>query len=174
MPEAIWLLSFVTAQRLGELVLARRHTALLLLRGGIEYGAGHYPLIVALHSVWLAGLWTLAYDRPIDGGWLAAFAALQVARIWVLTSLGRRWTTRIIVLPDAPRVTHGPYQFLHHPNYAVVAGEMAVIPLALGMPVFAGLFSALNLMVTAWRIRVENAALAQNSPTAQTPQAAPE
>jgi methyltransferase len=167
MPEGIaqgtWLLAFVTAQRLGELVLARRHTAALLARGGVEHGARHYPLIVALHAVWLIGLWLLAYNHAVDPFWLLLFAILQVARVWVLASLGRRWTTRIIVMPGLPPVARGPYRYMRHPNYVVVACEMAVVPLALGLPVYALVFFLLNLAVLTIRIRAESAALGANS-----------
>jgi methyltransferase len=155
----MWLLGFVTAQRLAELALARRHTAALLARGAREAGAGHYPVMVALHAAWLVGLWMLGYHQPVAPGWLAVFAALQLARVWVIASLGERWTTRIIVLPQAAPVARGPYRFLRHPNYAVVAGEIAVVPLALGLAAYAVIFSMLNIAMLAWRIRAESDAL---------------
>lgn len=160
MPEGSWLLAFVTAQRLGELVLARRNTAALLDRGGVEFGVSHYPLMVALHAAWLIGLWALNFDRRVDPVWLLVFAVLQAARIWIIVSLRERWTTRIIVLPGVPPVARGPYRFLRHPNYAVVAGEIAAVPLALGLPIYAFVFVALNLALLTVRIRAENAALA--------------
>jgi len=161
MPEAILLVAFVTAQRLGELWLARRNTTALLARGGVELGAEHYPLIVALHTCWLGGLWLLAGDQPLDRMWLVAFILLQAARAWVILSLGARWTTRIIVVPGEAPVTNGPYRFLRHPNYVVVALELAVVPLALGLPVYALVFFLANLAVLSIRIRAENAALDQ-------------
>jgi len=161
MPEAILLVAFVTAQRLGELWLARRNTAALLARGGVELGAEHYPLIVALHTCWLGGLWLLAGDQPLDRMWLVAFILLQAARAWVILSLGARWTTRIIVVPGEAPITNGPYRFLRHPNYVVVALELAVVPLALGLPVYALVFFLANLAVLSIRIRAENAALDQ-------------
>jgi len=161
MPEAILLVAFVTAQRLGELWLAHRNTTALLARGGVELGAEHYPLIVALHTCWLGGLWLLAGDQPLDRMWLVAFILLQAARAWVILSLGARWTTRIIVVPGEAPVTNGPYRFLRHPNYVVVALELAVVPLALGLPVYALVFFLANLAVLAIRIRAENAALDQ-------------
>jgi len=161
MPEAILLVAFVTAQRLGELWLARRNTTALLARGGVELGAEHYPLIVALHTCWLGGLWLLAGDQPLDRMWLVAFILLQAARAWVILSLGARWTTRIIVVPGEAPITNGPYRFLRHPNYVVVALELAVVPLALGLPVYALVFFLANLAVLSIRIRAENAALDQ-------------
>jgi methyltransferase len=157
---AILLLAFVTAERVGELWLARRNTEALLAVGGHEIGAGHYPLIVGLHATWLAGLWTLGWAAPLDPLWLAVFLALQAMRVWVLATLGRRWTTRIIVLPGAPLVTRGPYRFLSHPNYVVVIGEIASLPLCLGMPWYALVFSLANLGVLSVRVRAENASLA--------------
>jgi methyltransferase len=159
MTLSIVILALVTAQRLGELVLARRNTARLLARGATESGAAHYPLIVALHAAWLAGLWLFAWDRPANLLWLAAFLALQALRVWVIASLGARWTTRIITLPDEPLVRRGPYRFLTHPNYLVVAGEMLVLPLVFGLLAYGLLFFALNAAVLWIRIRAENAAL---------------
>ena len=156
---AIALLGFVTVERLAELFLARHNTARLLSRGAIEFAPGHYPLIVVLHAAWLAGLWLLAWDRPIQWVWLALFAALQVLRLWVLATLGERWTTRIVVLPGAPLVKRGPYRFLNHPNYAVVVGEIAFLPLVFGLPWYALAFSILNGMVLFIRISAESAAL---------------
>lgn len=158
------ILGLVTAQRLGELVLARRNTRRLLAKGGYEVGAAHYPLIVVLHAAWLLGLWYLVVyrapaDQHIEPFWLAAFILLQLGRLWVITSLGERWTTRIIVLPGAPRVQCGPYRFLSHPNYWVVAGEILVLPLVFGLPAYGFVFSALNAAVMWIRIKAEAAAL---------------
>lgn len=159
MIAAIAVLTYVTAERLAEMPLARHNTARLLARGAREYAPEHYPLIVALHVAWLAGLWLLGWDRPIQWGWLAAFALLQVLRVWVVATLGARWTTRIIVLPDAPLVKTGPYRFLAHPNYVVVIGEIAVLPLVFGLPLYALAFSILNGLVLWIRISAENTAL---------------
>ncbi len=157
--EAILILGFVTLQRLGELVLSNRNTARLKASGAREVGREHYPYMVALHALWLAGLWWLAPGRPVSLALLVVYALLQVLRVWVIGSLGRRWTTRIIVLPDAPLVQRGPYRFLSHPNYVVVAGEIAVLPLMFGLIWFAVLFSVLNAVILYVRIRTENAAL---------------
>ena len=116
MTLAVVVLALVTAQRIGELVLAERNTRQLRRQGAVETGAGHYPLIVALHAAWLLGLWVLAWDRPVNLPLLAVFVALQTARVWVIATLGSRWTTRIITLPGAPLVRKGPYRFLSHPN----------------------------------------------------------
>lgn len=159
MIPAVVLLALVTAERLAELWLARRHTTGLLMRGAIEVGAAHYPLIVGLHALWLAGLWWFGWDRPLDAAWLAIFIGLQGLRGWVLLTLGRRWTTRIIVVPGERLVTGGPYRFMAHPNYLVVVGEIAVLPLCLGLPWFALAFSAANAAILAVRIRAESAAL---------------
>ena len=158
---SIALLSFVTLQRLAELQHARRNTAALLARGAREIAPEHYPYMVAMHAAWLIGLWLLAADRPVSLIWFVIFMVLQGLRVWVLTTLKGRWTTRIIVLPGAALVTNGPYRFLSHPNYAVVIGEIAVLPLAFGLPLYALVFSLLNAAVLAIRIRAENAALRQ-------------
>lgn len=164
MTLSIIVLALVTVQRLGELVLAQRNTRRLLARGAVEVGAGHYPLIVGLHGAWLAGLWALGWDQPISLPWLALFIALQLLRVWVIATLGERWTTRIVVLPGAPLVRRGPYRFLDHPNYAVVVAEIAVLPLAFGLIGYAILFSFLNATVLWIRIRAETRALATASP----------
>jgi methyltransferase len=158
---AILLLAAVTLERLGELWLARRNTAALLAHGAYEAAPGHYPLIVMLHTFWLAGLWALGWAAPLNVGWLAVFLALQVPRVWVIATLGERWTTRIIVLPGAPLVKHGPYRFVNHPNYLVVIGEIAVLPLCLGLPWYALAFSVANLAVLTIRVRAETATFEQ-------------
>jgi methyltransferase len=164
MTSAELLLGLVTAERLGELWLARRNTAALLARGAVEVAPGHYPLIVALHAAWLAGLWLLGHNAPIQTPWLAAFLALQLLRVWTLATLGDRWTTRIIILPGAPLVTNGPYRYLAHPNYLVVVGEIATLPLCLGLPWFALAFSLANALVLTIRIRAENIPLREAPP----------
>jgi len=160
MGEGAWLVAFLIVQRLGELVFAQFNTNRLRAMGGVEFGATHYPLMIVLHASWLIGLWMLGKDRPVVAFWLAIFVALQVGRLWVIASLGRRWTTRVIVLPGAAPVTRGPYRWFKHPNYLIVALEIAVVPLALGLPVFALIFSIANAALLAYRIRIENEALA--------------
>lgn len=158
---SITLLTFVTLQRLAELIYSRRNTAALLARGAQEYAPKHYPIMVAMHTAWLMGLWLLAIGRSVDPVWFVLFMVLQGLRLWVLVTLKDRWTTRIIILPRAPLVTKGPYRFFSHPNYAVVVGEIAVLPLAFGMPLYAAIFSLLNGIILAIRIRAENACLRQ-------------
>jgi len=154
------LLGFVTAQRLAELWWAKRNEARLFAAGGIEHGRSHFPLIVLLHSSWLAGMWLLAYDQPVAPAFLALFVVLQVARCWILATLGRRWTIHVIVVPGERLIRRGPYRFMRHPNYAVIAAEIATVPLALGLPRYAVVFSILNAAVLAIRVAAENAALA--------------
>jgi methyltransferase len=156
---AILILGIVTLQRLGELWLANRNTRRLLANGAHEAEPGHYPLIVAVHAAWLLTLWLLAPGRPIIWPLLAFFVLLQLARIWVIATLGPRWTTRIIVLPEAPLVKRGPFRFVSHPNYIVVAAEIAVLPLVFGLWTVAVVFTILNAAVLTIRIRAENRAL---------------
>jgi methyltransferase len=160
----IVILALVTLQRLGELWLSNRNTLRLLARGAREVGAAHYPLIVAVHALWLATLWWLAPGRPVDAFWLGIFVLLQLTRIWVLATLGDRWTTRIIILPDAPLVRAGPYRFVNHPNYVVVVGEIAVLPLVFRLWPVALLFTFLNAAALGVRIRAENRALGRLRP----------
>jgi methyltransferase len=130
-----------------------------MARGAIEAAPRHYPLMVAVHAAWLISLWVFGHDRPINILALIVYLALQGLRLWVMRTLGPRWTTRIIVLPGERLVSAGPYRFLPHPNYAVVAGEIAMLPFALGLPLVAVIFSILNSAVLAIRIRAENRAL---------------
>ncbi len=160
MGEGAWLVAFLIVQRLVELGLAQFNTGRLRAKGAVEFGAAHYPLIVVLHALWLLGLWALGHDRPINTFWLVVFVLLQIGRVWVIASLGTRWTTRVIVLRGAARVARGPYRWLKHPNYLIVVLEIAVVPLALGLPVFALIFSIANAALLVYRIRIENEALA--------------
>jgi methyltransferase len=157
-PQVIVLL--VALQRLIELAVVRRNTAHLLAQGGVEIGAGHYPLFIVLHAAWMIALFVLVpADAATSLPLLCLFALLQLGRLWVVASLGRYWTTRIITVPGAPVIRRGPYRFLRHPNYLVVIGEIAVLPLAFGQWQLALLFSALNAALIFWRIRVEDRAL---------------
>lgn len=158
---SIVILGLVTIQRLGELVVARRNTRQLLAAGGVEKGAEHYPLMVGLHAAWLLGLWLSAWNRPANLAWLVVYVGLEALRVWVLFSIGPRWTTRIIVVPGETLVRRGPYRFMPHPNYAVVIGEIAVLPLVFGLTLYALAFSLLNAGMLWIRIRAEGAALSQ-------------
>ena len=160
MTPAEFILVAVTLQRVGELVLSRYNTHRLLARGGAEIAPRHYLLIVAVHTAWLISLWIYGHDQPVNILALLFYLVLQGFRFWVMLSLGSRWTTRIIVLPDQPLVSAGPYRFMSHPNYAVVACEIVLLPLVLGLPLVAIIFTILNAAVLAIRIRSENRALA--------------
>jgi methyltransferase len=157
------LLAYLTVQRLVELWWAKENATRLMASGGVEYGRSHLPLMILFHAAWLAGLWLLAYDHPVEPFSLALFVVLQMVRLWVLATLGRRWTIRVIVVPGERLVAQGPYRFFRHPNYAVVTGEIAVVPLALGLPAYALIFSVLNAGMLAIRITAENAALLRAS-----------
>ena len=154
------LVGFIVLQRLAELAYARANTARLMARGAVESGARGYPLFVLLHGGWLAAMLLLIDPAtPVNLPLLALFAVLQGGRLWVIASLGRRWTTRIIVPPGEPRITRGPYRFVRHPNYAIVIAEIAVAPLIFGAWGVALVFSVLNLALIMHRIAQENAAL---------------
>lgn len=155
-----WLLGFVVVQRAFELVYARHNARRLLAEGGNEHGRRHYPLFFLLHAAWLIAIAVFVpsatHPEPIL---LTAFFMLQLMRIWILASLGRYWTTRVITLPGAPLVRRGPYRWLRHPNYWLVAIEIALLPAIFGAWKIALVFSAANALLLAWRIRVEDAAL---------------
>ena len=156
-----WTLGLVALQRLLELGHARSNTARLRGLGAVEVDAGAYPLFVLLHAGWLASLAVFVPAETVPN-WplIGLFALLQLGRVWVIVSLGRYWTTRIISLPTAPLVRAGPFRYLRHPNYLLVAAEIAVLPLAFGAFAVAATFSALNLALLARRIRIEERVLA--------------
>ncbi|GAC1571113.1 MAG: isoprenylcysteine carboxylmethyltransferase family protein [Candidatus Elarobacter sp.] len=160
MTSAALLLAYVTLQRLAELVIANRNTRTLLARGAYEAGANHYPVMVAFHAIWLATLWVLGWNHGLEPALVALFAVLQIGRFWVIQTLGERWTTRIIILPGAAPVTSGPFRFLRHPNYLIVALELPCLSLAVGLVWHALVFGVLGLAMLAWRIRSEDAAFA--------------
>ena len=159
MSFAAIVLILVTLQRIGELALSRYNTGKLRARGAIEIGANHYPLVVSVHAAWLIALWVWGRDQDVNLLALSLFVALQGFRLWILATLGPRWTTRIIVLPGEPLVASGPYRYFSHPNYAVVVAEIALLPLALHLPLQALVFTVLNAAVLVIRIRVEARAL---------------
>src|SRR4030081_3366101 len=160
MNGAVAFLIFVTFQRFIDFIWDWRNTQRLRAAGAIEFGGLHYPAMILVHTGWLAGLWALGYDRDVVPAYLTAFLVLQIARYWVLATLGRRWTTRVIVLPGAPLIDSGPYRLMRHPNYVVVVGELVWAPLALGLPIYGLTFLALYAGAAYLRIQVENSALA--------------
>lgn len=156
------ILGAVLAQRLLELWIARRNTERLLAEGAVERAPEHYHYFVVLHAAWLAALVLLTPDEAsANVFWLCLFVLLQAGRVWVMVTLGRFWTTRILTLPGAPLVRSGPYRFLRHPNYVIVTAEIAVLPLVFGHGAMALIFSGLNAMLLWVRIRAENEALAE-------------
>jgi methyltransferase len=162
---ADFILAAVTLQRAIELVVSSYNTRNLRARGAFEVAPRHYPFIAAVHTAWLISLWVFGHDQSVSIIALLIYLVLQGFRFWVMWTLGSRWTTRIIVLPGQSLVSAGPYRFLSHPNYAVVAGEIAVLPLALGLPLLAVIFTILNAAVLAIRIPAENRALAASRET---------
>lgn len=154
----------VAVQRLAELVHAKRNERRLRDRGGVEVGAAHYPLFILLHGSWLIVLaLVVPWDASVKWVLIVVFLILQVGRLWVIASLGPYWTTRIITVPNVPLVRSGPYRWLKHPNYLVVALEIPLLPLVAGQVWLAIGFGVANLALLAWRIRVENQALADRS-----------
>jgi methyltransferase len=153
------ILTLVTLQRGSELIIAKRNTAGLISKGAIEHGASHYPVMVLLHASWLAGLWWFGWNADVIWPFMALYVALQGFRIWILATLGRRWTTRILTVPHETLVARGPYRFMRHPNYVLVLLEVPLLPLAFGLPWFALLFGVLNIAMLLWRIRIEETAL---------------
>jgi methyltransferase len=153
------ILLLVTLQRLSELIIAKRNTARLVAKGAIEHGAAHYPVMVLLHASWLAGLWWFGWNATIFWPLMLVYIALQAFRVWILATLGSRWTTRILTVPNETLVAKGPYKHIRHPNYLLVLLEVPLLPLAFGLPWFAMLYGLLNIAMLAWRIRIEDQAL---------------
>jgi len=156
---SVLMLIFILVQRLSELAVAKRNTAALMARGAVEYGAEHYPYMVALHTAWVLALIIFGYDEQLIWGWVAFYAVLQVFRFWILTTLGKRWTTRVIII-DEPLVLAGPFKYFRHPNYMLVIAEIFVTPMMFGLWEIAILFSVLNAVMLYVRIKVEEKALA--------------
>ena len=165
----VLLVGAVAVERLAELVVARRNLAWSLQRGGVEFGASHYPVMVVLHVGLLVGCVAevLLLNRPFIPalGWsmLAVLIAAQALRWWCITTLGPRWNTRVLVIPGAPRVNSGPYRLIPHPNYVAVVAEGIALPLVHSAWITALTFTVLNAMLLSRRISVENSALARLS-----------
>lgn len=158
---AALFLAYIIAERLIELPIANRNTKRLKAAGGVEYSPGHYPLIVAVHVGWIASMVWFGHDNPVNWVWLGVYAVLQIIRIYIIGTLGRRWTTRIIVLPDEQKVTKGPFAVVPHPNYLLVICEILVAPLVLGLWEVAAIFGALNAAVLVIRVSAEERAWAE-------------
>jgi len=162
------LLSFVVGQRFIELIIAKRNEKQLKNSGAIEFGADHYPWIVLLHIGFFTVLLSevLLLERGLSALWpiwLLLFTLAQIGRIWVISSLGKHWNTKIIVLPSANVVTKGPYKFLKHPNYIIVATEILVLSLLFNAYFTAIIFSLLNLWMMRVRIPIEEQALQEHT-----------
>ena len=161
------LVALVGLERLAELVVSTRNAAWSFARGGVEYGRGHYPVMVALHTGFLVAMlveaWVRRPDVPATLAWsmLALVLASQALRWWCIATLGRRWNTRVIVVPGLAPVTSGPYRWLRHPNYVAVVVEGVALPLVHGAWMTAAVFTVANAVLLTVRIRVEDAALAQ-------------
>ena len=164
------LIALVGLERLAELGLSLVNTAWAKARGGREYGQGHYPPMVVLHTALLVGalVEVLALDRPFLPalGWtmLALVAASQALRWWCIATLGKQWNTRVVVVPSLPLVRRGPYAVISHPNYVAVVVEGAALPLVHSAWVTALVFTVLNAWLLRVRIRTENAALTDAVP----------
>lgn len=157
----ITILLCVAIQRLGELVLDRVNTRALMEQGAVEHGPRHYPLFILLHGTWLVSLfvWTLVVEPSLNWFLCGLYVLLQGGRVWVLLTLGRFWTTRIISLSDAPLVVSGPYKYVRHPNYWIVVCEIALLPCVIGAWEIAVVYTILNAALLSHRIKIENAAL---------------
>jgi methyltransferase len=166
MPWYILLIAAVAVERVVELVVSTRNLAWSRARGGVEFGAHHYPTMVTLHTGLLVGclVEVIALQRPFVPllGWpmLALVVGAQVLRWWCITTLGPQWNTRVVVIPDAPRVTGGPYRFFSHPNYVAVVVEGIALPLVHSAWITGLVFTVLNAALLRTRIGVENSALA--------------
>ncbi len=160
--------ALVAAQRLFELVLARRNERRARARGAVERGQRHYLLIVVLHTLWLVSTLVegLLRGPDIPAFWpvpLALFLLVQPLRYWAIFSLGERWNTKILVLPGEKPVRRGPYRYIDHPNYVVVVVEILTFPLIFGAWITALVFTVLNAVILSVRIREENRALSEFS-----------
>jgi methyltransferase len=151
----------ILLQRGLEELHSQRNTRRLLREGAHEAGRDYYPVVAATHLGWIAGLaFLIPSSSPIYLPPLIAFLALQPVRYWIIGTLGRYWTHRIITLPKAPIVKRGPYRLLRHPNYAVTLAETLLLPLAFGQLVLGIIFTAVWAAVLYYKIRLEDEALA--------------
>ena len=157
------LIAAVGVERIAELVVSQRNLRWSRAHGGVEFGAGHYPVMVVLHTGLLVGCLVEAAHREFIPalGWsmFAVVIAAQGLRWWCITTLGRQWNTRVVVVPDAGRVTGGPYRFLSHPNYVAVVLEGIALPLVHSAWITATVFTVLNAVLLWVRISVEDKAL---------------
>jgi methyltransferase len=157
------LIAAVAAERIAELIVSQRNLRWSRERGGVEFGAGHYPVMVVLHTGLLVACLVEAAHREFLPalGWpmLAAVLAAQALRWWCIATLGRQWNTRVVVVPGGGRVTGGPYRCLRHPNYVAVVVEGIALPLVHTAWITALVFTALNAALLRTRITVENRAL---------------
>ena len=163
MNRFVLFIGFIIAIRLAELVVARTNEKWARERGAVEYGKEHYPFIVALHVSFIVSLIVEYYfSRPVffDQYYLVIFLCLIALKVWVISSLGKYWNTKILRIAHVKLVKRGPYRFVKHPNYIIVVAEIAIIPLVFSLYYTAVIFSILNAFMLAVRIRVENKALA--------------
>lgn len=162
------VLTIVILQRIIELFIARRNEKWMKSQGAFEAGASHYPYMVAMHMFFFIVLISevLFFHRALSiiwPIWLGIFLVAQIMRIWCLSSLGKFWNTKIIVLPNAKVVRKGPYKWLRHPNYVIVATELLVLPLLFNAIFTAFLFSLLNIWMMTVRIPTEEKALRKST-----------
>lgn len=164
---AFWgMILILAAQRIAELFISKRNEVWLKSQGGYEVGAEHYKYMVMLHLTWFLAMVAEHYIRKTSFSslwpvWLAIIILAQIGRYSVITTLGKFWNTRIIVVPSAPLVRKGLYRFIRHPNYWIVGTEIAVIPLLFELYITSLLYTILNAIMLVVRIRVEEHALAQ-------------
>ncbi len=167
-PYFILLLGFVVLQRITELLISRRNERWLRAQGAYEVGQRHYPFIVTLH---VAFFFSLALEvvlfrmAPAAWWWIPflLFAAAQTLRYWSIATLGRRWNTRVLILPETEPIRRGPYRYLRHPNYVAVAIELLCLPLIFQAYFTALIFTLLNAIMMSIRIPAEARALSQKA-----------
>ncbi|WP_430785626.1 isoprenylcysteine carboxyl methyltransferase family protein [Virgibacillus flavescens] len=162
----IWIIiAFLVCQRVAELIIARKNEAWMLLQGGVERGGNHYKWFVILHILFFISIITevLLSDtrlEAINPFLFGIFILTQIARVWCISSLGKFWNTKVIILPGSTLRSSGPYRFVKHPNYLIVGIELFIIPLLLGALYTAIIFPFLHIFILLkWRLPVENQAL---------------